>query len=71
MHCCGCPMAADMVVFGWLWLTEHYPGMQVHRKAFTYHWRMWTVPEVLQMLEEAGFATQNMHIWARPINVRH
>jgi SAM-dependent methyltransferase len=25
------------------------------RRAFTYHWRLWTIPEVLELLHEAGF----------------
>ena len=24
-------------------------------KAFTYEWRVWTMPEILEMLTEAGF----------------
>ena len=27
------------------------------KRAFEYHWRLWTVPEVLEMLFEAGFGT--------------
>ncbi|WP_432798138.1 class I SAM-dependent methyltransferase [Poriferisphaera sp. WC338] len=26
------------------------------RKAFEYHWRFWTIPEVCELLEEAGFS---------------
>jgi rhodanese-related sulfurtransferase len=27
-----------------------------HRKVFTYDWRMWTVPEIKEILEDAGFS---------------
>ncbi|KAL0053618.1 hypothetical protein WJX82_008407 [Trebouxia sp. C0006] len=36
---------------------------QVMKHAFTYHWKLWTIPEVLEMLQEAGFA--EVHVWMR------
>lgn len=30
-------------------------GCQVLRRAFRYHWRLWTLPEVREMLLAAGF----------------
>ena len=33
------------------------------KHAFTYHWKLWTIPEVLEMLQEAGFA--EVHVWMR------
>lgn len=36
---------------------------QVLKHAFTYHWKLWTIPEVVELLEEAGFA--DVHIWIR------
>jgi hypothetical protein len=27
-----------------------------HENAFTYHWRMWMMPELKEILEEAGFS---------------
>jgi hypothetical protein len=37
--------------------------LQVIKHAFTYHWKLWTIPEVLEMLQEAGFA--EVHVWMR------
>lgn len=37
--------------------------LQVLRHAFTYHWKLWTIPEVLELLYEAGFL--DMHVWIR------
>ena len=31
------------------------------RKAFEYHWRFWTIPEVREMLAEAGFSTSKVY----------
>eukprot|EP00250_Pteridium_aquilinum_P007543 c17232_g1_i1 orf=361-1563(-) len=33
------------------------------RHAFTYHWRLWSLPEVRDCLEEVGF--DSIHIWLR------
>ena len=37
--------------------------LQVLRHAFTYHWKLWTIPEVLELLHEAGFP--EVHVWIR------
>lgn len=31
------------------------------KKAFTYHWRLWTLPELLDVLSDAGFS--NSHVY--------
>lgn len=31
------------------------------RRAFSYHWRLWTVAELRELLEEAGFATTTVY----------
>ena len=31
------------------------------KRAFEYHWRFWTVPEVREMLEEAGFSESHVY----------
>ena len=31
-------------------------GGRTIRRAFTYHWRLWTLPELHELLQEAGFA---------------
>lgn len=38
-------------------------SLQVLRHAFTYHWKLWTIPEVLELLSEAGFL--EVHVWIR------
>ncbi len=32
------------------------------RSAFTYHWRLWTIPEVTELMKEAGFADVHL-LW--------
>ncbi|KAF7031692.1 hypothetical protein CFC21_042979 [Triticum aestivum] len=36
---------------------------QMIRHAFTYHWRLWSIPEIKDCLEEAGF--KSIHVWFR------
>ncbi|EES01784.1 uncharacterized protein LOC8058944 [Sorghum bicolor] len=36
---------------------------QMLKHAFTYHWRLWSIPEIKDCLEEAGF--KSVHIWIR------
>jgi len=33
----------------------HFPDNTSMKRAFTYTWRLWTLPEIREMLEEAGF----------------
>jgi len=37
------------------------------RRAFTYDWRLWTIPELRELLAEAGFASSEVHShgWTR------
>ncbi len=35
---------------------------QKSKRAFTYHWRMWTLPEIRDLLEEAGFASSDVYV---------
>ncbi len=37
--------------------------VQVLKRAYTYHWRLWTIPEARQMLLAAGFDA--VHVWLR------
>jgi SAM-dependent methyltransferase len=45
------------------------------RRAFTYDWRMWTLPEITEGLEEAGFVDAHVHVQAwdershQPLNI--
>jgi hypothetical protein len=32
------------------------------RRAFTYHWRLWTLPELREILAEAGFAGSDVYV---------
>ena len=43
--------------------------LQNLRRAFQYHWRLWTIPELHEMLLAAGF--NHVHVWLRPMQVRH
>jgi len=50
-----CMHKAEMVTYLW--------ALQALKHAFTYHWKLWTIPEVSELLQEAGFA--EVHIWMR------
>jgi len=49
----------------WHHLTSTQHLLQVLKRAYTYHWRMWTIPEARQMLLAAGFDA--VHVWLRPM----
>ncbi|CAI7844647.1 unnamed protein product, partial [Closterium sp. NIES-54] len=36
---------------------------RVLRSAFSYSWRLWTIPEVRELMQEAGF--DSVHVWMR------
>jgi cyclopropane fatty-acyl-phospholipid synthase-like methyltransferase len=38
------------------------PGGRTLRRAFTYDWRMWTLPEVREALDEAGFRASEVYV---------
>jgi SAM-dependent methyltransferase len=38
------------------------PGRRVMRRAFTYDWRLWSLPEVRELLEEAGFRSSQVYV---------
>jgi hypothetical protein len=44
---------------------RHRPTRQTVRRAFHYHWRLWTVPELCDMLLAAGF--DDVKVWLRPM----
>jgi SAM-dependent methyltransferase len=37
-------------------------GERAHKKAFTYNWRMWSIPEVRDILMDAGFS-ETLVLW--------
>ena len=51
------PINADMLCH----IHFKFPDGSKLRKAFTYHWRLWTLPEVSELLEEAGFRNVTVH----------
>jgi len=38
-----------------------FPDGSALRRAFSYRWRLWTLPEVLELLQEAGFARTHVY----------
>lgn len=38
-----------------------FPDGSEIRRAFEYHWRLWTLPEVRELLEEAGYASVDVY----------
>ena len=38
-----------------------FPDGSELRRAFCYHWRLWTLPEIREVLEEAGFQSVAMY----------
>jgi hypothetical protein len=38
-----------------------FPDGSALEKAFTYDWRLWTLPELLELLEEAGFGQRHVY----------
>ncbi|KAJ4978244.1 hypothetical protein NE237_009024 [Protea cynaroides] len=43
----------------------HLQNQKKLRHAFSYNWRLWSLPEIKDCLEEAGF--QFVHFWIRPM----
>ncbi len=41
-----------------------FPDGSRLKRAFSYHWRMWTIPEVTELLQEAGFSKARVY-WER------
>lgn len=39
----------------------NFPDKSKLKKAFTYHWRLWTMPEVRELLAEAGFSKSTVY----------
>lgn len=38
-----------------------FPDKSRLKKAFSYHWRLWTLPEIREMLDESGFKNVIIH----------
>lgn len=41
--------------------------VQVLKHAFSYHWKLWTILDVTELLRQAGFNA--VHVWLRPMKV--
>ena len=46
------PITHDMLCY----IHFNFPDGSEIRKAFTYDWRLWTIPEISELLKEAGFS---------------
>ena len=51
------PITGDMTCH----IHFHFPDKSRLRKAFTYQWRLWTLPEIQEMLHETGFSNVTVH----------
>jgi len=51
------PITGDMTCH----IHFHFPDKSRMQKAFTYEWRLWTLPEIRELLEEAGFANVTVY----------
>ena len=51
------PITGDMTCH----IHFHFPDKSRLRKAFTYDWRLWTLPELQEILHEAGFSNITVH----------
>ena len=62
--CCSCSICLTLILLNELqsWASSLWL-VQVLQRAFTYHWKVWTIPEVLELLDEAGF--EEVHVWIR------
>ncbi|MFL2876350.1 MAG: class I SAM-dependent methyltransferase [Pontiellaceae bacterium] len=38
------------------------PGIKRYTRAFTYHWRLWTLPELCEIMQEAGFSRSEVYL---------
>ncbi len=51
------PITGDMTCH----IHFHFPDKSRLQKAFTYEWRLWTLPELREILDEAGFSNITVH----------
>ena len=51
------PVSSEMTCH----ISFKFPDKSRLKKAFTYHWRLWTLPEIREMLEAAGFSKVSIH----------
>ena len=51
------PVSADALFH----IHFRFPDGSALEKAFTYDWRLWTLPELLELLDEAGFSQRHVY----------
>ncbi|MDP2345048.1 MAG: class I SAM-dependent methyltransferase [Deltaproteobacteria bacterium] len=51
------PVSADALFH----IHFRFPDGSALEKAFTYDWRLWTLPELLELLDEAGFSARHVY----------
>ncbi|MEM9082328.1 MAG: class I SAM-dependent methyltransferase [Planctomycetota bacterium] len=51
------PVTGDMDCF----IHFHFPDGSKMKRAFSYHWRLWTIPELRELLAEAGFSKSTVY----------
>ena len=51
------PVSADALFH----IHFRFPDGSALEKAFTYDWRLWTLPELLELLDEAGFSSRHVY----------
>ncbi len=51
------PVSADALFH----IHFRFPDGSAIEKAFTYDWRLWTLPELLELLDEAGFSARHVY----------
>ncbi|MBT8130869.1 MAG: class I SAM-dependent methyltransferase [Gammaproteobacteria bacterium] len=54
---CFDPISANLQCF----IHFHFPDGSKMRKAFEYDWRLWTLPEIRELLQEAGFSKSTVY----------
>ena len=51
------PISGEMTCY----IHFKFPDKSKLRRAFSYNWRLWTLPELRELLDEAGFANVTVH----------
>jgi hypothetical protein len=51
------PLTADYVCY----IHFKFADGSKLKRAFSYHWRLWTMPEIRELLDDAGFSTHHVY----------
>ena len=63
----ACMLTSSMDQSLHILVKPHEWWLQNLRRAFQYNWRLWTIPELREMLVAAGFT--HTYVWLRPMQV--